>query len=70
MPSDLTAGLILLAVYVRCAPVVIRRRPPTPPAPCIGPDNPFPKGMALFKSRASAFRDGERVIERSEKQMA
>ncbi len=30
MPSDLTAGLILLAVYVRCAPIVIRRRPATP----------------------------------------
>ena len=30
MISDLTAGLILLAVYVRCAPIVIRRRPATP----------------------------------------
>jgi len=26
--------------------------------------------VALFKSRVSVFRDGERVIERSEKQMA
>jgi len=41
--SDLTAGLILLAVYVRCAPVVIRRRPPTPPAPCIEPDKSIPQ---------------------------
>ena len=30
MITDLTAGLILLAVYVRCAPIVIRRRPATP----------------------------------------
>ena len=30
MISDLTAGLILLAVYVRCAAIVIRRRSATP----------------------------------------